>query len=143
MERGVRQVEPGGVEHAEVGVFHGELVGASPRGIHHLLHHVARDEETVWAQTLGGEKAGVAWARGELEDRLTSLRVEQLHQTRGEHLRRVPEQRAAPLPAGRDDTPRLDLVGRCAVAHAGARENCGITSLPYAASVSSWPCVIR
>ena len=109
-----RQVDRGGVEHAELGVRHAELRCPAPRRLDHLLRDVGRTAAVRPAPSAPArEKAGVARARSQLEDRLAGLRVEQLDQALRERRASRPRTARAAAPSRRRRVrQRLELVVR-------------------------------
>ncbi len=142
VDRVVGESEPRRILHGELDVVEPELVGTAPRHVDHLGRRVGREQDAAGLKPWMEEESGLARAGCELEDAHTGLGRKQLDHPGGEQSCRARERLTSPLPSGCDATPRGDLLRRDLV-YAATPLKEGMMCLPYAASVSSWPCVIR
>ena len=103
----VVQLEPLGVEHAELDVREPELLAARRAASTMFGERSLEISRPASPEARGGEEARLARARGELEDRLPGLRVEPVDEPLADLAGRLLEQVAAPVPARGHLLPEL------------------------------------
>ena len=110
--RRVRQVERLGVQHSEVDVPDTQLDRATLCDGDHAGHEVARYETPCRPDAFCREEPGVARSRGELQQILTRLGIDEIDQSLGDLARVLPEKGAPPLPTRCGRLPALDALVR-------------------------------
>ena len=142
VDSAVVQREVGGVLDREPHVREPERSRAAAGDLDHLGGGVGREELTARQQAGKRAEPGLTRPCRELQEQLPRARLEQLDHPGREKRRRPREQAPPPLPARRNAPPGVDLLRRYVV-YAVTPLNWGMMCSPYAASVSSWPWVIR
>ena len=107
----VREREMRGVLDAEADTGQSELCRPSPRRLDHLGSAVGGDQLAARLDPGEHPESRLAGPGGELEDAVSRLRVEELDHPLRELGRCACEEVAAALPARRDASPPLELLG--------------------------------